>query len=492
MFLLSLGVKQIPTVLPSLALALLTGLNASAVGLIFYAGYQLAKMTSTDALTRLILFASASIASCYSAIWLFPVLTVAGGLVTLVGDWKGWGRAKMAIQEKRRKRKGETGSDAEDDGDARSARQDDAIALEELNHGGIEEPVITPLTRVATSHSGSNSKPTSLRIPTPPPSPTGLRRRNVPVPVTTSVVEVAATPERTPINFHLSIAQSSAIVACFFTILIAILVLNGTLSAPTRALQLFSNLLTAGSILFGGGPVVVPLLQVRFPLHSSQFRSLTTRNRDTLSILAGSRLRTSFSDSPVSFPPSQQLEPANDLLPSPPSLPRPQLQLCRLPRSPLVRPCFPPLAESHQPPPQAPWEPRPRWRPRLYRHLHSGHHAQICHAPYLLQVPRTPHRPLNAPRTQQRRFRTSLDRRLPFVPSFLPLLARMELTKDAGLWKVGLLTGTGTASLEKSGYWATIAGAAFVASESFGIPPPASILGGALAGLIYGGVIGAP
>lgn len=271
MFLLSLGVKQIPTVLPPLALALLTGLNASAVGLIFYAGYQLAKMTSTDALTRLILFGSASIASCYSAIWLFPVLTVAGGLITLVGDWKGWGRAKLAIQEKRRKSKGDSGSDADEDGDARFARQDDAIALEELSHGSLEEPVITPLARVATSNSGSNSKPTSLRIPTPPPSPTGLRRRNVPAPVTTSVVEVTAVPERTPINFHLSIAQSSAIVAVFFSILIAILVLNGVLTAPTRALQLFSSLLTAGSILFGGGPVVVPLLQVGLPPSSSLF-----------------------------------------------------------------------------------------------------------------------------------------------------------------------------------------------------------------------------
>jgi len=62
-----------------------------------------------------------------------------------------------------------------------------------------------------------------------------------------------------------------------------------------------------------------------------------------------------------------------------------------------------------------------------------------------------------------------------------------------GLWKVGLLTADSkTKSLETSAYWAVVAGASFAASEWFSIQPPVAIIGGAIAGLIYGGVKGTP
>ena len=39
------------------------------------------------------------------------------------------------------------------------------------------------------------------------------------------------------------------------------MVLRGTLTAPPLALRLFTNLYLAGTIIFGGGPVVIPLLR---------------------------------------------------------------------------------------------------------------------------------------------------------------------------------------------------------------------------------------
>ncbi|KAI9824251.1 MAG: hypothetical protein M1832_002058 [Thelocarpon impressellum] len=39
------------------------------------------------------------------------------------------------------------------------------------------------------------------------------------------------------------------------------MVLRGTLRAPLRAFSLFANLFLAGTIIFGGGPVVIPLLR---------------------------------------------------------------------------------------------------------------------------------------------------------------------------------------------------------------------------------------
>lgn len=42
---------------------------------------------------------------------------------------------------------------------------------------------------------------------------------------------------------------------------IAVLVTRGLLSPPPRALDLFANMYLAGTVIFGGGPVVIPLLR---------------------------------------------------------------------------------------------------------------------------------------------------------------------------------------------------------------------------------------
>lgn len=42
---------------------------------------------------------------------------------------------------------------------------------------------------------------------------------------------------------------------------IVILVVRGTISAPPLALNLFANMYLSGTVIFGGGPVVIPLLR---------------------------------------------------------------------------------------------------------------------------------------------------------------------------------------------------------------------------------------
>lgn len=83
---LGAGVRDFPERLPPIVLALLTGLNAAAVGLIALAAYQLSKAAITDSITRLLVLGSASFGICYHAPWMYPVLVVAGGLSTLVYD----------------------------------------------------------------------------------------------------------------------------------------------------------------------------------------------------------------------------------------------------------------------------------------------------------------------------------------------------------------------------------------------------------------------
>jgi hypothetical protein len=73
------AVRSFPDKLPPIVLALLTGLNASAVGLIALAAYQLSLGSVTDGLTRLVVVTSASFGICYHAPWVSCVTRVQAG-----------------------------------------------------------------------------------------------------------------------------------------------------------------------------------------------------------------------------------------------------------------------------------------------------------------------------------------------------------------------------------------------------------------------------
>lgn len=83
---LAFGVKRIPSQLPGIVYGLFTGLNASAVGLVALASYQLAKKVVTDHTSRVLLVGSACVAMCYESQWLYPVLVAVGGITTLMVD----------------------------------------------------------------------------------------------------------------------------------------------------------------------------------------------------------------------------------------------------------------------------------------------------------------------------------------------------------------------------------------------------------------------
>jgi hypothetical protein len=85
---LGAGVRNIPAALPAIVLALLTGLNASAVGLIALAGFKLSKSTVTDRISRLVLFMSAAFGICYQAPWVrcYRLLEPSVAAARLVGS----------------------------------------------------------------------------------------------------------------------------------------------------------------------------------------------------------------------------------------------------------------------------------------------------------------------------------------------------------------------------------------------------------------------
>lgn len=236
MYLLSLGVSRIPAALPPLALALLTGLNAAAVGLIFFAALTLSRVTAKEKETILILFLSASFGTTYSAIWLFPVLTVAGGIVTVIYDWQGWRRMK-----ERRQRRLEPVLE---------------VSLHELDRNAESEAA--DLDQV---------KPDTVIPPSTTPMSTDsvVRRRAPPEPLPTSAPAPQIEATQFPSHFRLSSYATAGVIATFLSILIGVLVARATISFPPSTLQIFTNLYVDGTILFGGGPVVIPLLSSSFP-----------------------------------------------------------------------------------------------------------------------------------------------------------------------------------------------------------------------------------
>ncbi|KAK0653126.1 chromate transporter-domain-containing protein [Cercophora newfieldiana] len=199
MFVLSLGVANIDQKLPDAACASLSGLNAAVVGVIALAATQLSSQAITDDLTRMILFFTASAGILHTAVWYFPLLLVASGLASLLHDL--------------------------------------GHSTTRLENGIIPEtnpPIRPPLA--------------------PSPSPT-------PDP-TTPLLPHSHTPTSEP-HAHTPVSLRTGIIllSTFLTLLALLCILPSTLrSPPPVLLSLFTSMVLAGTVIFGGGPVVIPLL----------------------------------------------------------------------------------------------------------------------------------------------------------------------------------------------------------------------------------------
>jgi len=148
MFCLSLGVRQIDEVLPAIAYAFLSGLNASTVGIVALAAVQLAEKAISDKITRVLVIFGACAGLCYTALWYFPVLIVAGGIATVIWDlWLGQCirqvRAEIAARKHSRSRQNQPSR----------PEADDSIELPENNNGPDENAGSAQRRHPATSTS---------------------------------------------------------------------------------------------------------------------------------------------------------------------------------------------------------------------------------------------------------------------------------------------------------------------------------------------------
>ncbi|KAB5577890.1 chromate ion transporter [Coniochaeta sp. 2T2.1] len=214
MFALALGISHISDVLPEIAYAVLSGLNAATVGIVALAAVQLSGKAITDKVSRMLVFLGATAGMLYNALWYFPVLIVIAGLITFAWDSgvpRKAGRSVLAKMPWRRR------------------------------HVEIEPD--TELTGGVTPGAAAEAAPSSTDQQTD--------REN-------------DSDERTvPAERELTVSWKlgTIVIVAFFLTFIAVMVARAV--APTRPLLfgLFSNMYLAGTIIFGGGPVVIPLLR---------------------------------------------------------------------------------------------------------------------------------------------------------------------------------------------------------------------------------------
>ena len=209
---LAFGVARVGDRLPDPVYALLSGLNSATVGIIALAAVQLSQKAITDKLTRILVFLGGAAGMLYTALWYFPVLIFLGGLTTAVWDAKLL--QKLFRIESRRA--------------ATISRQQP------------DEPAASP-TMIQSSEGSS------AVLYAPGTHPEG------------EVRQFPATGRTTRSISSWKIAI--CIIAGFFAVFATVMVCRGVWGGQSLPFDLFANLLLAGTIIFGGGPVVVPLLR---------------------------------------------------------------------------------------------------------------------------------------------------------------------------------------------------------------------------------------
>ncbi|KAI6805213.1 chromate transporter [Hortaea werneckii] len=219
---LGLGVANIGDELPAPAYALLSGLNAATVGIVALAAVQLSNKAITDTLTRILVFIGATAGALYNALWYFPVLLAGGGLITVLWDLKS---PQKLLRSGKRRNATEVESPSADIELASTVNPQ----RQQMSEIGLHQ-----------RHQASNSvaEPGEFE---------GQR--------TESSDAVASS------NRLKGWRQGTLILISFFIAFTVVMVLRGTLSGRSRGFDVFANLFLAGTIIFGGGPVVIPLLR---------------------------------------------------------------------------------------------------------------------------------------------------------------------------------------------------------------------------------------
>ncbi|KAM0425468.1 hypothetical protein ACHAPT_009257 [Fusarium lateritium] len=227
MYGLSIGVSNIGESLPRAVYALLSGLNAATVGIIVLAAVQLSQKAVTDTMTRILVFLGAAAGLMYNALWYFPLLMFLAGMAAVAHDFRWFhGPVKRVTATFRR--------------EARHTSED-AVEMQ------IQQEATAARIGDGDSTTGNQSS-----------------REDATLPVSEQDASAAGEESRViPQERRLNISWKFGLllIVLFLVSFVVIMVLRGTLPQKPLLYSLFANMYLAGTIIFGGGPVVIPLLR---------------------------------------------------------------------------------------------------------------------------------------------------------------------------------------------------------------------------------------
>ncbi|MCJ1265964.1 hypothetical protein MMC22_005846 [Lobaria immixta] len=241
MFCFSLGVSHIGDTLPGAVYALLTGLNAATVGIIALAAVQLSQKLITDKLTRILVFLGGAGGMLYAALWYFPVLMVAAGIATMTWDLKVTQKLVRLLHP----------------------RVLQAIRAPELEESRARTDLSLAPTTSATRSSQHNGASTTGSSHLHHSRQNDVRSNAMSIHTATANPDSSLGTPLPPERNHvlLSWQKGVIILVTFFASFLTIMLIRGLYPSPTRTFSLFANLYLACTIIFGGGPVLIPLLR---------------------------------------------------------------------------------------------------------------------------------------------------------------------------------------------------------------------------------------
>ncbi|KAH7018365.1 chromate transporter-domain-containing protein [Microdochium trichocladiopsis] len=263
MFALSIGVSNIGEKLPLPAYALLSGLNAATVGLIALAAVQLSDKAITDKMTRSLVFFGAAAGMLYNALWYFPVLIGVAGLSTVVYDYRWFHRPLRAVKRVVTRPFSNTQTQSRD----LEVQDGNDLQTRAGSQSTGSPPMVVSTTAPGSHRANRTATPTASRPSTAATSDLDSHGDNVHPVQPSEHDEPRVVPRDRRLN--MSWKTAVAVIICFFLSFTVVMVLRGVLphddiSSPHNATllyRLFSNMYLAGTIIFGGGPVVIPLLR---------------------------------------------------------------------------------------------------------------------------------------------------------------------------------------------------------------------------------------
>lgn len=169
------------------------------------------------------------------------MLIIIGGIATLL--WDVWLQQKIGKLWAKWKRRSTNTGRAEESATAGSVTINER--LREGTAEGLQRRVPATILHSRGSDERTDAGPSN----------------SMPLQQDAAVDHARATPVTDTSTHGIPVKTGAVIIGAFLVSFIVIMAIRGTLSARALVFDLFANMYLAGTIIFGGGPVVIPLLR---------------------------------------------------------------------------------------------------------------------------------------------------------------------------------------------------------------------------------------